>query len=350
MRILLICNYKPGVGGISGQVELLRDHLRAEDHEAEIFSTKGSPLWRLGLLRRLRREGKGYDRFHIHCCSGWGFLPAVVGIRVGRRLGKHVVLTYHGGGADRFFDKHPQLVKKYLRQTDANIVMNQFLADVFARHGLDCTVIPNIIPEQSQPPAQVDPPADATSHSDTTPVDRPRYICLRSHEPLYDNATLLEAFAQVVQQMPGATLTLVGDGSQHDALRQQASQLGLDGKVRFVGRVDNSEVPALLQEADVMVSASTVDNMPVSVLEGMAAGLLVIATHVGGVPEMIRNNQTGLLFEPGNVRQLADKMLWAAQNPTIAQAIAAQGRRQASLYQWSGVKDKLMQQYQTSHA
>ncbi len=98
MKVLLICNYKPGVGGISGQVEILQRKLQEEGHTADIFSTKGSIFWRLGLFCKLRKVSHNYDVLHIHCCSGWGFLPAVVGVIVGRRLKKRIVLTYHGGG------------------------------------------------------------------------------------------------------------------------------------------------------------------------------------------------------------------------------------------------------------
>ena len=127
MRVLLICNYKKGVGGISGQVEILQRMLRQDGHTAEIFSTKDSILRRLGLFRRLRKAAHGYDVLHIHCCSEWGFLPAVVGVTVGKQLGKRVVLTYHGGGGEKFFAKHTRLVKHYLNRTDANIVLSGFL-------------------------------------------------------------------------------------------------------------------------------------------------------------------------------------------------------------------------------
>ncbi len=173
MTILLICNYKPGVGGISGQVELLQKHLREEGHIANIFSTKGSFLGRLGLPYRLRKNLKYYDLLHIHCCSGWGFLPAVVGIIVGRHLGKRVVLTYHGGGGDRFFAKHTRIVKHFLSRTDANIVLSGFLGNTFKQHGLPYTIIPNIIE------------LDNSRFRQRTTI-RPTFICIRSPEALYN--------------------------------------------------------------------------------------------------------------------------------------------------------------------
>lgn len=331
MRVLLICNYRPGVGGISGQVELLQKHLRKEGHTADIFSTKGSPLWRLGLFGRLRRMAKSYDILHIHCCSSWGFLPAVVGISVGRRLGKRVVLTYHGGGGEKFFDRHKRLVRHYLMRTDANIVLSGFLAQVFDKHQIPYTVIPNIIE------------LDESHYRGRTSL-QPRFICTRAHEPLYNIPCIMRAFRQVQRHLPEATLTLVGDGSEHENLIRLSHELDLHN-VTFTGRVPNNEIYTYLDHADILLSAPTVDNMPVSLLEAMNAGLLVISSRVGGVPYMIEDNRTGLMFKSDDERELADKIMWAIGNPSEARTIMEHGHGVAKNYLWVNVKDKIYNSY-----
>ena len=331
MRILLICNFKPGVGGISGQVELLQRHLRDDGHTADIFSTKGSFLWRLGLLRRLRKVARNYDVLHIHCCSGWGFLPAVVGVTIGRKQQKRVVLTYHGGGGERFFDRHPRLVRHFLTRTDQNIVLSGFLAKVFDKHNITYTVIPNIIE------------LDGTRYRERSSV-KASFICVRAHEPLYNIPCLLRALQRVQSRQPEASLTLVGSGSEHLALTQQVKQMGLRN-VTFTGRVDNSEIYHHLDQADIMLSAPTVDNMPVSLLEAMNAGLLVISSNVGGVPYMVKNNSTGLLFESDNSDELASKMLWAIENPAIVHAITQQAHKAVGRYRWENIKEQLYKAY-----
>lgn len=331
MKILLICNYKPEVGGISGQVEILQRKLREDGHTADIFSTKGSILWRLGLFCRLRKVALGYDVLHIHCCSGWGFLPAIVGVTVGRWLKKRVVLTYHGGGGEKFFAKHIRQVRHYLLRTDANIVLSGFLGKVFDQYKLPYTIIPNIIE------------LDSTKFRERTVV-QPKYICVRAHEELYNIPCILRAFKQVQQTLPEATLTLVGDGSQHLALEQMAEELALRNVV-FTGRVDNSEIYKHLNRADIMLSTPTIDNMPVSLLEAMNAGLLVISTKVGGVPYMIKNGNTGLLVPSDDSDALAERMLWAVKNNTVAIAMTRQAHMAVSKYQWESVLDKLYSIY-----
>ena len=331
MKILLVCNYRKGVGGISGQVELLQRGLTAEGITADIFSTKGSVLRRLSLLRRLMRRSKDYDVLHIHCCSSWGFLPAVVGVHCGKRLGKRTVVTYHGGGAERFFAKHERLVRHYLCKSDCNIVLSGFLAEIFERHEIPCTIIPNII---------------AMGEGQFRLRERllPRYICIRSHEPLYNVPCILRAFQRVQKQLPEASLTLVGDGSQHKELMQMVDSMMLNN-ITFTGRVDNGAIYGQLDKADIMLSAPTVDNMPVSLIEGMNAGLLVISSRVGGVPFMVKNGGNGLLFESDNDRELAERMLWAVSNQTLAKALILQARKTADKYQWGHIKDLIHKAY-----
>jgi len=331
MNVLLICNYKPKVGGISGQVDILQKMLQTDGHTAEVFSTKAPLLRRMLLPFKLKSTGKDFDVFHIHCCSNWGFLPAVVGVSVGRRLGKRIVLTYHGGGGEKFFDRHPKLVRHFLTRTDANIVLSGFLAQVFEKHGLPFVTIPNIL--------ELD-----DSRFRQREMLQPNYICTRAHEPLYNIPCILRAFRKVQSIRPEATLTLVGGGSEHENLVQMAEELGLQN-VTFTGRVANEDIYTYLDRADIMLSAPTVDNMPVSVLEAMNAGLLVISSKVGGVPYMVKNNNTGLLFDSDDSDALAGKMLWAIDNQTVARAIALQGHKAVSRYRWENIKEQLYKAY-----
>ena len=331
MRILLICNYKPGVGGISGQVELLQKHLREDGHVADIFSTK-APVWRRLLLPlRLRRVAKGYDLLHIHCCSGWGFLPAVIGVTVGKQLKKRLVLTYHGGGGGSFFAKHLRLVRHYLDRTDINIVLSGFLAQVFDRYKLSYTIISNIIDLDESYFRQRETP-------------KPDFICTRAHEPLYNIPCILKAFGRVQAKLPEATLTLVGDGTEHGRLMQLAKEMNLHN-VNFTGKVDNKEIHTLLDQADIFLSAPTVDNMPVSILESMNSGLLVISSRVGGVPYMIDDGKTGLLFDSDDNVQLSERMLSAVRKPETTRGIVERARQEVGRYRWANIKEKLYTAY-----
>ena len=124
---------------------------------------------------------------------------------------------------------------------------------------------------------------------------------------------LLDALALI---QPGTvTLDLVGDGPLAGACVERASALP-PGTVRLHGRVDREGVARLMQEADLLVVPSLTDNQPCVVLEARASGLAVVATRVGGIPEIVPNG-AGLLVEPGDAAALARGIV----------RVASEGRR-----------------------
>ena len=115
--------------------------------------------------------------------------------------------------------------------------------------------------------------------------------------------------------------------------------------ITFTGKVDNKEIYKYLAQADILLSSPTIDNMPVSLLEAMNAGLLVISSKVGGVPYMVKNNNTGLLFESGDSDSLAAKMLWAIGNQSVAKTITLQANKAVARYRWENIKEQLYTVY-----
>ena len=332
MRILFITNYTEAVGGISVQVRKLSDNLAGEGHTCRIVSTKGSPLKRMKAILWILCNGRKYDVFHIHACSDKGFFPAVVGVIAGRLLRRRTVLSYHGGGAETFFKRRTGLVRRYLTKTDRNIVLSGFIGDVFDRYELPYTIIPNIIE------------FDGGLYRKRT-LFSPKFISIRSLTATYNIECTLRAFKSVLQKYPEASLVLLGDGDSRSALEAYADCLGLSGHVEFKGQVNNADIYGYLDKADVMVSASRFDNMPVSVLEGFNAGLLVIASNVGGIPYMIRDRENGLLFESDNDGELAEKMIFAVEHPSEASAMTGKAYESLAVYSWESCREKLMRAY-----
>ncbi len=241
------------------------------------------------------------------------------------------MLTYHGGGGEKFFEKHHKLVHHYLTRTNDNIVLSGFLAGVFDKHQLPYSIIPNIIE------------LDESSFRLRETL-RANYICTRAHETLYNIPCILRAFQKTLTKLPEASLTLVGDGSQHAALVQMVNDMELRN-VTFTGRVDNQKIYHYLNLSDIFLSSPTVDNMPVSVLEAMNAGLLVISSCVGGVPYMIKDGETGLLFENDNSDQLAKKMIEAVENQATVNDIIIRAHNEVKRYRWDSVKEQLYTAY-----
>jgi glycosyltransferase involved in cell wall biosynthesis len=144
--------------------------------------------------------------------------------------------------------------------------------------------------------------------------------------PPKNHALLIEAFAQVRSDAP-LYLLLVGGGELENAVREQVAGLGLQGRVRFLGV--RADVADILRASDVFVLSSRVEGNPMSVMEAMAAGLPVVSTAVGGVPELVREGVTGLLVPSEDAGALAQAMQALVDDPVRRQAMGAAARQHA---------------------
>lgn len=128
--------------------------------------------------------------------------------------------------------------------------------------------------------------------------------------PVKDHHCLLCAFATVLTQLPRCRLTILGDGPLRVELEQRAGDLGIAGKVRFLGY--GSDVAGFYRTVDAAVLCSVSEGLPLSALEAMAAGVPIVATSVGGLPDLVNGSACGWLCPPGKPEALAAVMLEAA--------------------------------------
>jgi glycosyltransferase involved in cell wall biosynthesis len=136
--------------------------------------------------------------------------------------------------------------------------------------------------------------------------------------------TLIRAVGRVYETCPQVRLVMVGDGPLRPGLEQLTAQLGLSETVIFTGL--RSDVPRLLGALDVFVLPSEREALPVAVLEAMAAGLPVVATRVGGLPEVVDDGATGFLVPPGDVDALQSVLAKLAGDPALAARLGASGQ------------------------
>ena len=135
--------------------------------------------------------------------------------------------------------------------------------------------------------------------------------------------TLLEAWPLVLAEVPSARLLIIGEGSERDSLEAQVVSLGIEDRVVFTGR--REDVPAVTAALDVAVLPSYREAQGLSVLEAMALGRPVIASRVGGIPEMIEDGVSGLLVEPHDCDALAAGIVRLLTDHPLADMIAHRG-------------------------
>jgi glycosyltransferase involved in cell wall biosynthesis len=146
-------------------------------------------------------------------------------------------------------------------------------------------------------------------------------------EPEKGHPTLLEAWSRVLHAVPDAYLLVVGEGSQRDALEKLAGELRIAHRVVFTGRRD--DVPAVTAALDVAVLPSYREAQGLSVLEAMALSRPVVASNVGGIPEMIDDGGSGLLVPPHHPDTLAAAISRLLADHAFADTIGRQGRHAA---------------------
>src|SRR6266404_1396225 len=127
---------------------------------------------------------------------------------------------------------------------------------------------------------------------------------------------LIQAARTVCSVSPRVRFLFVGDGPLRSRLESQVQELQLQDHVFFLGR--RKDVPQILSRSDLFVFPSLAEGLPNAILEAGASGLPIIATPVGGIPEIIIHNVTGLLVPPGDSQALAESILWVLKNPELA--------------------------------
>ena len=148
--------------------------------------------------------------------------------------------------------------------------------------------------------------------------------------PEKDIANLLRAVAQIIPSAPNFRLEIAGDGPLGTELRHLATDLRLDDHVRFLGEVDY--VPGLLGQARLFVLPSRTEGISLTILEAMASGLPVVATDVGGNPEVVVPGVTGFLASPGDPVALATNLLHLWNNPDEGRLLGQAGRRRVETH------------------
>jgi glycosyltransferase involved in cell wall biosynthesis len=151
------------------------------------------------------------------------------------------------------------------------------------------------------------------------------YVCVGRLEPQKNPIGLLNAFAAV--DHPNAHLVMLGDGNLRGQVTERIRALGLSARVHLLGK--RNDIPDCLAACDVFVLASHWEGNPLSVMEAMAAGLPVVSTAVGGVPELVANEREGILVPVNDENGLAAGMRLLAENRAWRATLGAAARERA---------------------
>ncbi len=165
---------------------------------------------------------------------------------------------------------------------------------------------------------------------------------------------ILEAMSLVLRRIPNALLLAVGgvpkwlgSGNSWKDLEEAIRSKGIGASVRLLGQIQHNVLPSFYSLADVFVMPSYYEAFPKVVLEAMACEAPVVATRTGGIPEIVDEGVNGLLFEPGNATDLADKIIDLLKDSTSAQKMGVEGRRRVmASFTWEQTAKNILKAYQ----
>ena len=153
-----------------------------------------------------------------------------------------------------------------------------------------------------------------------------KVVCVGRLSPEKGQTGLLRAFAQLRTSHPDLTLRLVGDGPDRDALERLSQELSVGDAVTFAGRLPEPDTLVEIALADLLVLPSFMEGLPIVLMEAMALGVPVIASRVAGIPELVVDGKTGVLFAPSNWDELAQCIARLLGDKALCSTLAQNGK------------------------
>lgn len=290
-------------------------------------------------IHLLWRSAADVDIAHIMANSGWSWhLFATPAIVITRLRGVPVIVNYRGGGAEKFLKRSYRWVKPVLELSSAVVVPSTYLKGVFEKYGIDTIIIPNIIDTDLFFPSK--------TRVQQEEIKEPHIIVCRNLEKIYGIDIAIRAFSLVKKEYPGARMTVAGEGSELDYLRNLCKKKLLTDSVTFAGRLKPPEMADLYATADIFLNTSTVDNMPNSILEAMACKVPIVTSPAGGIPHIVEDRRHAIFIDLDDPPSIASKISELCQNKNLREEITKNAYEKIQSYTWNHISGLLYEVYE----
>lgn len=301
-------------GGISTLIaEILKSPLKEDfeftyiESQAEDFGKFGKAFLALSAIARFVWNciSKRPNLVYVHLGSNASLYRESIFIFLAKLFGKKVITHFHAGDVDNYYPFQRKIGQKFiqtaLRLSDSFIAVSQEsakqLRDITQSQNI--SVITNAIDTSVFN-------GDKKSLTDEPGGDAVRLLFVGAVGKLKGEKDLIKALALLRDNKPNLKISFLGYGAEN--LRDYCERFEVGNLVEYLGAVPMNERIEFFRRSDIFVLPTYAEAMPMSVIEAMAAGLPVISTRVGGIPELIEDGVDGILFAPGDVGALAEKI------------------------------------------
>jgi glycogen(starch) synthase len=330
--------YRPGAPAMQTEGE------RSTVHRLGVPIRRFRQLYGLAAALRLARHARGIDVVHVH--TGEDLVAIPLGLAAARMSSARLVVTLHcslrhtvratNARTSWLHRLGGSIEAAGLARGAAVIVLTTRMADALIASGVEARTI-HVVP----PGVDVDLlrrpfPRPAPELGPARVVFVGRLVRAKGVH------VLLNAFSRLGTD---PSLVFVGGGPEESALRRRVAQLGLDDRVRITGFVPAEAVAAHLQHATVMALPSMYEELGRVLLEAHVTGTPIVASDVGGIPEIVRHGRNGLLVRPGDPIDLAAALGFLLRHRDAARAMGAYGEAMSPAQRWSDVAVRVLQVY-----
>lgn len=327
-RLLYIGNNLISKTGYPTTIDTLSSLFEKEGYIVFKSSNKKNKVLRLlDMFWSVLKNVFKIDYILIDTYSTSNFYYAFFISQLARLLNKKYIIILHGGNLPFRLEKSKWFSNLIFFNSYKNIAPSAYLKTEFEKKDYVVDYIPNVISIKNY------------SFKERK-IEEPKLLFVRAFASIYNPKMAIDVLYYLKKEYPKSKLCMIGpdrDGSKSE-IEKYIKEMGLESNVEITGVLSKKEWHSKSSFFNIFINTTNFDNTPVSVIEGMALGLPVVSTNVGGIPYLIKNNHDGLLVEKKDSLAMVEKIKFLINNPKIVEDLTINARGKVEKYDWEIVK------------
>ncbi len=327
--IVYIGNQLSGSGNTPTTIDVLVPEIESLGIRVVTASKKLNKILRLADMLTTIVKHRKADAVIIDTYSTSAFYFALACAQLCRLLHLKYIPVLHGGNLPQRFIKSPVLTRLLFGYSFTNIAVSLYLEEVLIKYGYRHRLIENSI--------------RIANYTFTQRVQAaPAFIWVRAFDSIYNPGMAIQVFNHIHQHDSRATLVMVGpdkDGSM-EKCKAMVNDMGLQAYVTFTGKLGKEEWRSIAGRQDIFINTSSFDNLPLSVIEAMALGLVIVSTDAGGLPFFLQHKENAVLSPVNDKEKMIANIEAILSGAIQAPLLSRNARATAEQYDWNIIKNK----------
>lgn len=326
-KLLYIGNQLSKHGFTPTSVETLGENLKV-DYDVTQASSAKKPILRLFHIWYTVIRHRNADYLIIDTYSTSAFHFAWTSAKIAGFFGIKYIAVLRGGNLPDRLKKSTKRLSSFLRKADSVVCPSDFLKKAMHKTvDANYIIIPNYIDIEKYP--------FYLRHNFS-----PNILWVRSFDATYNPILAIRVLKKMLEKHPSTRLCMVGpdkDGSMLE-VKKEVAKLGLEKNICITGKLSKRDWHELSKEYDIFLNTTNFDNTPVSVIEAMALGLVIVSTNVGGIPYLINKDKEGLLTPINDAESIVDAVEYLVNNNNKASLMTQNARKKVEKFKWEEVR------------